>query len=65
MNKYKVVIDFLEGHKIINKSTGNEFFITGAELEGYFNYSQLMIRECISFSKALHHIDNYLHNLII
>lgn len=63
-SRYEVVIDWATSHKIINKETRHEFLITGSELQDYMNYSLLQIRENISFSNALYHIDNYLHDLI-
>jgi len=65
ISKYEVVIDWATSHKIINKETKREFLITGSELESYMDYSLLQIRENMSFSNAIYHIDNYLHDLII
>jgi hypothetical protein len=65
ISRYEVVIDWANGHKIINKDTRNEHFITGSELTDYMDYSLLQIRENMSFSNAIHHIDNYLQDLII
>jgi hypothetical protein len=63
-SKYQVVIDWASGHKIVNKETGNEYFITGSELVSYMNYSTEQIRENMSFVNAIRHIDDYLFNLI-
>ena len=65
ISKYEVVIDWANSHKIINKETRAEFLITGSELVDYINYSLLQIKENMSCSNAIRHIDNYLHDLII
>lgn len=60
---YKVVIDYLGGHKIL-RPCGSEYLITNAELVSYLMYSQEQIMNNMSYTNAIKHINDYLENLI-
>lgn len=63
-NKYKLEIDFLDGHKIINKETNTEYLITQNEILSFIEYANGITQCDIPYSNAVRHIDNYLENII-